>query len=173
MRMTGANRTLDLHGPNQCELITQRGYRVIARRLGPDPLRNDADPEKVWERIRKSRSAIGSLLLNQAIIAGIGNVYRAEILFLSGVCPDRPGNQIDRNEFDQIWQLSVDLLNVGVKYNRIVTAGQNLCAQSLSRSSTRELTLIYQSESCPRCGEDVWYWELANRTIYACQACQT
>ena len=47
------------------------------------------DAEIVWERVKRSRAAIGTLLLNQSVIAGVGNVYRAEILFLLGIHPEK------------------------------------------------------------------------------------
>ena len=80
VRMIGEQQSFDLNGPNCCELITKKKHDELRRRLGEDPLRGDASVERVWQKVRKSRSAIGSLLLNQSVIAGIGNVYRAEIL---------------------------------------------------------------------------------------------
>ncbi|MDG2012862.1 MAG: Fpg/Nei family DNA glycosylase [Pirellulaceae bacterium] len=173
MRLIGQGHTLDLNGPNQCELLEEPKREKLLARLGEDPLRDDADPERVWQKMQKSRVAVGTLLLNQSVIAGIGNVYRAEILFMTGICPDRPANEISREEFQQIWDLSVDLLTTGVKYNRIITVDRETLGKPLSRANSRERTWIYKSIDCPRCGRDVYYWDLGNRTIYACQHCQT
>ena len=81
LRMIGRSSSFDLNGPNCCELIDKHGLTEICERLGADPLRDDADAEEVWTRIKNSKKTIGSLLLDQSLIAGIGNVYRAEILF--------------------------------------------------------------------------------------------
>ena len=61
--------------------------------LGPDPLRRDADPSGSSTPCSASRKPIGALLLDQSVIAGIGNVYRAELLYLAGIHPDRPGRR--------------------------------------------------------------------------------
>ena len=56
-------------------------YAALTAKLGPDPLREDADAEAVWARMQASRKPVGLVLMDQSMIAGIGNIYRAEILF--------------------------------------------------------------------------------------------
>ena len=67
---------------------------ALVARLGPDPLRPDADPDRAWQRIRRSRAPIGGLLMDQSVVAGIGNVYRAELLYRHRVDPFRPGRSL-------------------------------------------------------------------------------
>lgn len=102
VRMIGKKKSFDLNGPNCCELITGKEHDELRLRLGEDPLRKDASSETVWQKVQNSRSAIGSLLLNQSVIAGVGNVYRAEILFLLGIHPQRPAKEIGRETFDKM-----------------------------------------------------------------------
>ncbi len=90
MRMIGARHGSDLRGPAACEVLTEGEVDAIEARLGPDPLRPDADAERVWTRISRSRSPIGSLLMDQSVIAGVGNVYRAEVLFRHNIHPRPP-----------------------------------------------------------------------------------
>ena len=66
-------------------LIVPAFYEERAGKLGPDPLRDDADPERLWQRMIKSRKPVGLFLMDQEAVAGIGNIYRAEILFKVGV----------------------------------------------------------------------------------------
>lgn len=172
LRLAGRGRTIDLSGPTVCELSERAALASLFARLGPDPLREDADPERAWTRISRSRVPIGALLLNQAVIAGLGNIYRAEILHILAIHPNRPGNAVTRTEFDRIWSLAVQLLEVGVKYNRIITADPQAIGKPYSRFTREERLLIYKRPACPRCGADVYYWELGNRTVYACDACQ-
>lgn len=103
LRVVGHRSAFDLNGPTRCELLTKAEWERLQNRLGPDPLREDADPERVWERIKKSRQAIGKLLMDQSVIAGVGNVYRSEVLFLLGIHPERAGTQLERDEFDTLW----------------------------------------------------------------------
>lgn len=55
--------------------------------MGQDPLRADADPEALWTKVHKSRRSIGSLMMDQHLYAGVGNIYRAEALFRAGLSP--------------------------------------------------------------------------------------
>lgn len=56
-------------------------YEAACARLGHDPLREDADGEALWEIVHNSKKSIGAILMDQTIIAGVGNIFRAEILF--------------------------------------------------------------------------------------------
>lgn len=172
LRLIGTERAFDLNGPNRCALATQEDYDGVLQRLGPDPLREDADPELAWQKISHSRTAIGSLLLNQTVIAGIGNVYRAEILFILGIHPERPGHDIDRATFDRIWKLAVELLRIGVQHNRIITVDRETAGKALSRLNGSERLWVYKRPTCARCDSDIYYWELGARSIYACEKCQ-
>ena len=79
--------------PSQCQLTlsserTQQATRCDADyymdksgKLGPDPLRQDADSERLWDKMRISKKPVGGILMDQTAVAGIGNIYRAEILF--------------------------------------------------------------------------------------------
>jgi len=172
VRVLGKERSFDLNGPNCCELIDASKLSSITKRLGEDPLRTDANPGRLWQRIQKSRSAIGSVLLNQSIIAGVGNIYRSELLFLLGIHPERPANDLDEETYSRLWKLTVELLSIGVKYNRIITRFPPN-GTKLSRLGSGERLNIYKKSHCLQCDSPVETWELANRKIYACLSCQT
>ena len=172
MRMIGQDRTFDLNGPTCCELIDYQKLHSIKARLGQDPLSSDACPETLWLRMSRSRSAIGTLLLNQSIIAGVGNVYRAEILFLLGIHPETPAKQISRERFDEFWRLTIELLKTGMKYNRIITVDRQTVEKPLSRLNASERLHVYKRPHCRRCGSKIETWMLGNRKMYACTKCQ-
>ncbi len=172
VRMIGYERAFDLNGPNTCKLLAKDEFQTLQNRIGADPLRTDADPEKAWSRISKSRKAIGGLLLDQSVIAGIGNIYRAEILFILGIHPETKGNELTRDQFDEIWKLSVKLLEIGLKYNRIITVDRADVDKPLSRLGRGERLLVYKKSRCSRCGNRVKWWEVAARKMYACESCQ-
>lgn len=171
-RVQGESHGFDLNGPNCCELISTASWEQIRSRLGPDPLRDDADVEFVSSRIRKSRAPIGSLLLNQAVISGVGNVYRSEVLFDQRIHPNRPGITLSQCEFDNLWHRIVELLRIGVKYNRIVVASPEDIGKPRSRMNRDERLLIYKKEFCCKCDRPIHTYELANRRIFACDHCQ-
>lgn len=172
MRVVGERKAFDLVGPNCCELMTQDEEDRLIARLGQDPLRADADPEIVWQRLRRSRAAIGTLLLNQSIIAGVGNVYRADVLFDQRISPERSGRDLSREEFDSLWNRLCEFLAVGVRYNRIITADAEEVGRTRGRMRKGERLLIYKKDLCPECAGPVDCWELGNRWMYACPTCQ-
>ena len=81
--------TVDLSGPTACSIDPPEVRAAIIARLGPDPLRRDAKPAVAIERMARSRQPIGALLLDQSVIAGVGNVFRAEALFVNRIDPRR------------------------------------------------------------------------------------
>jgi endonuclease-8 len=172
LRVVGESHAFDLNGPSACELLTPGKRDALVERLGADPLRKDADLERAWNRISRSRAAIGKLLLDQSVIAGVGNVYRAEALFANRFDPERAGNTMSREEFDTLWQTLVGMLRTGVKYNRIITADPEAIGKPYSRMNRAERLLCYKREFCPRCEAQIRTWELGNRKMYACPACQ-
>ncbi|MEM8945715.1 MAG: DNA-formamidopyrimidine glycosylase family protein [Planctomycetota bacterium] len=172
VRVIGERFAFDLNGPNACHVISTREWAEIQARLGPDPLRGDADPDRVWQRVHKSRAAIGTLLMNQSVVAGVGNIYRTEVLFLLGIHPERPGNEIDRTEFDALWKTIVRLMKIGKRYNRIIIADPREVGKPLGRMNRDERLLIYKRDWCPRCENMIEAWKLGGRTVFACPACQ-
>lgn len=172
LRAIGEQFAFDLNGPTACELLTKAEVKKLRERLGDDPLRNDADPDRVWEKLSRSRSAIGQQLLNQAVIAGVGNVYRAEILFLLGIHPATRSNTLSRSEFDAMWNLTVDLLKVGVKHNRIIVADPKEVGKPRSRMNRNERLLVYKKPNCGTCETPISIDTIGARKIYYCPACQ-
>jgi len=172
VRMIGDRRTIDLNGPTKCEILDSSQLQSLENRLGADPLNPKSDPESAFERLRRSKKAIGSALLDQSIIAGIGNIYRAEILHLMEIDPEKPSRDLSEDQLDQLWHLTVDLFQIGVKQNRIITVDLNSINKPISRLTKDERLLIYKKHKCSRCATAVRKWTLGARTMYACPKCQ-
>uniref|UniRef100_A0A7S3FNN1 DNA-(apurinic or apyrimidinic site) lyase n=1 Tax=Chloropicon roscoffensis TaxID=1461544 RepID=A0A7S3FNN1_9CHLO len=144
-------------------------YDKKVKALGQDPLREDADADLVWEAFKKSRKSVGALLMDQSVIAGLGNIYRAEVLFKAGLHPETPGASIDHETFTNVWQISKDFLRRGVETGSILTVEPQE-AKVLGPPWTRRY--IYNHSQCGRCGTRVKTWDMAGRTVYACVKCQ-
>jgi len=172
LRVNGDDSAFDLNGPTACELLTKLEVKKLLDRLGVDPLRYDANPENAWDKLSRSRSPIGTILMNQSVIAGVGNVYRSEVLHLMNIHPERKSNTLSRTEFDQLWQLIVDLLKVGKRYNRIIVADPKQVGKPRSRMNRGERLLIYKKKFCTRCDAPIQTWKLAARNVFACPMCQ-
>jgi endonuclease-8 len=168
----------DLRGATACELVTEAQRTAIVARLGPDPLRGDAEPEAAWRRISRSRTSIGTLLMDQSVVAGVGNVYRAEVLFRHRIHPLRPGNTLRRGQFDAIWADLVSLMAEGVVTGRIDTVRPEHTPEAMGRPPRRDdhggEVYVYRrhEQACHVCTATVRTEVLAGRNSFWCPRCQ-
>jgi endonuclease VIII len=158
---------IDLTGPTTCTIGTPDDRDAIVARLGPDPLRSDAEPDRFVTRAGRSNRAIGDLLLDQSLIAGVGNVYRAE--FVNGIHPTRPGRECSASDLTSLWDTAVTMLRAGVKANRIVTVSRAELGLPAGKAiPRRDATYAYGQNHCRRCGGAIATAEIGNRTCYFC-----
>jgi formamidopyrimidine-DNA glycosylase len=165
---------LQLSGPTVCELIDQDVEAALRDRLGPDPLRSD-DPSAAFAALARRTAPIGQVLLDQRIIAGIGNVYRAEVLFLIGVHPDRPAHAVDPATLERLWDLLRMLMTDGERRGRIITLQPPDRTGPRSKLASEDERLYVYNRAgrpCRRCATPITSWGLAGRTIFACRRCQ-
>lgn len=174
MRMIGAQYGTDLRGPTVCELLDEAQVAEVITRLGPDPLRRDADPSRAWARIAKSRRPIGALLMDQTVIAGVGNVYRSELLFRHRIDPYRGGRAIGEAEFDSAWTDLVGLMKVGLRQGKIVVVLPEHDLGAPSYLPDRPRTYVYRraGERCRVCATKIRTAELEGRNVFWCPQCQ-
>ncbi len=172
MRLEGDAFTLDLVGPTACEVVTPKSMRALTARLGPDPLRDDADPAPFLEYLARSSTPIGAVLLDQSKICGIGNVYRAEVLHLLRIHPETPAATLTPGQGRELWQLVAGLLRRGVEEKRIVTTRGLELARPRERVPRAESTYVYGRATCRTCGDRVLRSTLRARTIHCCATCQ-
>lgn len=168
----------DLRGATRCVLVTPAERADVVRRLGPDPLRADADPGRAWERIRRSDRTIGDLLMDQEVLAGVGNVYRAEVLFRQRLHPLRSGRTLRRAQFDALWADLVELMREGVRLGRIDTVRPEHTPEAMGRPARRDdhggEVYVYRRDDrpCHVCGTRVRTATLAGRNSFWCPRCQ-
>lgn len=172
LRLAADAAAWDLVGPMVCRIVTPSERDAVTAALGPDPLRRDADPERMWTKLQRSSKPVGLLMMEQDVVAGVGNVYRSEILNIVGVDPRRPGTQVTRSEFDAIWAETVRQLKLGVRRNRIVTMDPEHLPRPLSRLRRGEGRYAYKQEACGRCHTVLDVYPLAGRTTWSCATCQ-
>lgn len=172
LRLEGEDRTWDLSGPIICAVVTPDAVAAIVARLGPDPLRRRADPQRFVARVQRSHKAIGALLLDQDVIAGIGNVFRAEVLWALGIDPSRPGRDLSTEELLAMWAWLRRQLLLGVRRNRIVTVDPRALGTTVARIRREDAVAVYHRLDCARCGGAVRRLEVAGRRIDACPTCQ-
>ena len=174
MRIVGADHGTDLRGPTACEVIDEAQVSAILGRLGPDPLRRDADPDAAWARISTSRRAIGALLMDQSVMAGVGNVYRSELLFRHGIDPYRPGRDVGHLEWVAAWADLVGLMKIGVRRGRIITVRDEDDHGAPSYGPRRPRSYVYRraGQPCRLCGTPVSAAVMEGRNLFWCPGCQ-
>ncbi|WP_298323908.1 DNA-formamidopyrimidine glycosylase family protein [Haloactinopolyspora sp.] len=177
LRMTSARAHADLRGPSACELLDPAAKEAITARLGPDPLRGD-DPEPALNRIARSAAPIGILLMDQSVVAGVGNVYRAEVLFRAGVDPARPGRSVPVDVLQAIWADLVHLMTLGVRTGRIDTVRPEHEPAAMGRAPRSDdhggEVYVYRraGQACLVCGTPVSSGVAAARNTFWCPTCQ-
>ena len=167
LRLAGAGGAWDLIALSTCELLDDTGVGVLLARLGPDPLRDDADPKRAWANLHARSGAIGAVLLDQSVIAGIGNIFRAEALFACRLHPTRPAASLTLDEFDRLWATVQAMMHRSVEEGRIVTVDPPASRPGMEVPEPGAW-YVYKQECCRRCGAAVESWTLGGRTMYAC-----
>ena len=151
---------------------------AVVAKAGPDPLRDDADPERAWARISRSSAPIGTLLMDQTVLAGVGNVYRAEVLFRHRIHPLRPGRTLRRTQWGAIWDDLVVLMGEGVLTGRIDTVRPEHTPEAMGRPPRVDdhggEVYVYRraGQPCHVCGGTVRTEVLGGRNLFWCPRCQ-
>lgn len=147
----------DLIAPSACEVLGADAVAALLDRLGPDPLRPDADEADAVRRFRTARGSVAEVLLDQAVWAGIGNAWRAELLWLTRLNPRTPAAALEESTAAGLWRAAV----------RYLTLGRDL-GQVVSDPQAPDERWVYKRETCRSCGAAVATAQLGGRTAYWC-----
>ncbi|OIV37715.1 DNA glycosylase [Mangrovactinospora gilvigrisea] len=181
LRITGPGGRADLRGPQLCALVTDAEKARVHARLGPDPLRasDRADgAATAWRRIGRSGRPIAALLMDQQVLAGVGNVYRAEVLFRHGVDPFTPGRELGGERWRELWDDLVGLMAEGVRRNRIDTVRPEHEPAAMGRPPRVDdhggEVYVYRraGDTCHICGTPIATRPLDSRNLFWCPTCQ-
>ena len=168
----------ELRGPTDCSVYDRSKWEALLGRLGPDPLgeepRGHDDPQQFVDAVLKAKKPIAELLMDQTVLSGVGNIYRAELLFRHRVNPFAAGNELDAKRLKALWKDAIPLLKAGMVDRRIV------CTKRADRPSGKEpalrgeehYTYRRHGKPCFVCGTAILHRDLAGRTLYWCPVCQ-
>lgn len=171
VRFESASVALDLNGPSTCRVIRSDAHAGVLSRLGPDPLAGGRGCD-VWEKVKSSGQPIGGLLLDQSVVAGVGNILRAEVLFETGIDPRTPGRRLSRESFDELWRSLRRMMNKALRYGKIISVTSREAGRPLASLDGRRRFRIYGKSGCPNCGTPIESLSVAGRKLYVCPACQ-
>ena len=177
LRLLTDSTCADLRGPTACQLQTPDEMLATIAKLGPDPLVDDPaeGEERFTATVRRKPTPIGLLLMDQSVVSGIGNVYRAELLFRAGLDPHTPGRDVPEELVRELWRDWVRLLRIGVETGQMMTM-DDLDPEAYRRAmaSRDDRHWVYHRAGlpCRVCGTEVVVEEFGGRKLYWCPRCQ-
>ncbi len=173
VRLLTENAVADLRGPTVCEVDTPEQAQAHIARLGPDPMVGDPaeNEERFVAAVRKKNVAIALLLMDQAVVSGIGNVYRAELLFRARQDPFTPGKGLPEDVVRGLWRDWVHLMGIGVETGQMLTMddlSEEDLRKAMANRADRHWVYHRTGEPCRVCGTPIAMQELGGRKLYWC-----
>jgi formamidopyrimidine-DNA glycosylase len=166
VRLLTPTAVADLRGPTACEILAPLEVQAVIDRLGPDPLVDDiAEGEETFvATVRKKPTPIALLLMDQSVISGIGNVYRAEMLFRARQNPFTPGREVREEVVRALWRDWVRLLRIGFDTGLMYTMDDEASGDPAPQHWVYQRT----GEPCRVCGTPIALQEIGTRNLYWC-----
>ncbi|MFH8250027.1 Fpg/Nei family DNA glycosylase [Microbacterium sp. B2969] len=167
----------DLRGPTACQVQSPDEVISTIAKLGPDPLVDDVDQgeERFTAVVRRKPTPIGLLLMDQAVVSGIGNVYRAELLYRARLDPHTPGRDVPEEVVRELWRDWVKLLAIGVETGQMMTMDDLDPDQWRAAMASRDdRHWVYRRAGlpCRTCATAILLEEMGARKLYWCPFCQ-
>ncbi|MFI7548163.1 Fpg/Nei family DNA glycosylase [Micromonospora sediminimaris] len=179
LRLTSDRHWLDLRGPTACELLSPPEVAALRARLGPDPLRADADPERAYARISRSVTPLAALLLDQTVVAGTGLIFVTEALFRAGLSPRLRGRELTPAGWQVLWADLVELMTLAVTTGRIDTVRAAHLPEAMGRPARVDRhggeVYVYRrpGQPCHVCRTPISRGTITARNLYWCPTCQS
>ncbi|HEY0260379.1 MAG TPA: DNA-formamidopyrimidine glycosylase family protein [Lacisediminihabitans sp.] len=173
VRLLTDDAVADLRGPTKCVVQSPEEVEATLAKLGPDPLVDDpAEGEaRFLSVVRKKPTPIGLLLMDQNVVSGIGNVYRAELLFRARLDPHIPGKDLPEETIRALWRDWTHLLEVGVKTGQMLTMDDldpEAYRKALAHRDDRHWVYHRAGLPCRICGTNILMEEMGGRKLYWC-----
>lgn len=174
LRVESDTHYVDLRGATACELLEPPEARAVIARLGPDPLRRNADGMRAYARIARTGVPIAAALMDQTIVAGIGNVYRAELLYRHRRDPFKPARELDQPSWQLMWDDLCQLMRHGLRLGRIVTTLPEHRMRRRGLADPADAHYVYRRSGlpCRVCGTEIRTQLLVGRNLFWCPTCQ-
>jgi endonuclease-8 len=178
VRLQTEETVADLRGPTACEIMDPSQVEALLARLGPDPAADDSDAarDRFVTRLRKTATPVGLVLMDQSVVSGIGNIYRAELLYRAALDPHTPGKLVPLELANELWADWALLLEDGIRTGMMITRrGLTPTERSKAVRSRAERNYVYKREGlpCRVCGTNVLLEEIGARKLYWCPVCQS
>ncbi|WP_010532420.1 DNA-formamidopyrimidine glycosylase [Lentibacillus jeotgali] len=140
--------------------------------LGPDPFDEAFTLDYFYQKLKKTDRAIKSVLLDQAIVAGLGNIYVDETLFKANIHPLSKANKLKKREVKVIWEAAIYTLKEAVAQGG-TTIRSYVNSQGVMGMFQQELFVYGQAnEPCKTCGKPIVKMKIGGRGTHVCVSCQ-
>ncbi|HEY8588195.1 MAG TPA: DNA-formamidopyrimidine glycosylase family protein [Naasia sp.] len=171
VRLLTETAVADLRGPTACEVISPPQAAAVLAKLGPDPLvhADKAAEDRFVAAVRKKPTPIGLLLMDQSVVSGIGNVYRAELLFRARLDPHTPGREVPEKQVRALWRDWAHLLQLGVRTGQMMTKDDltdEEWAAAMANQSDRHYVYKRHGLPSPRGRGNVVIEDMGGRNLY-------
>lgn len=168
-----AVRFVDVRRFGHVALLSPAEWAALSGRLGSEPLDPALTPQHLWERLRTHRMALKAALLDQSVVAGIGNIYADEALFVAGLHPARRTDTVTLEEAERLLAALRRVLSAAIA-SRGTTIRDYRDAQGQRGGYQRQLQVYGRPPGapCPHCGTSLERLRLAGRSTTFCPRCQ-
>ncbi|MCS7286386.1 MAG: bifunctional DNA-formamidopyrimidine glycosylase/DNA-(apurinic or apyrimidinic site) lyase [Anaerolineae bacterium] len=142
------------------------------RFLGPEPLDEGFTPQNLQEILAGKKASVKAVLLDQRNLAGLGNIYTDEALFLAGIHPRRPAFSLSREEVEKLHQAIREVLKGGIERRGTTFSTYR---DAFGRKGENQLSLnVFRrtGKPCPHCGTPIERMKVAGRSSHFCPKCQ-
>lgn len=143
------------------------------KKVGPEPLEADFTAEAFAERFkRRARTNIKAALLDQTVVAGVGNIYADEALWGANIHPQRLVSSLSEEDFRNIYTELREVMNLSIEKGG--SSNQNYVNAEGKRGSYMDFARAFRREGlpCPRCGTTIEKMRVAGRGTHICPVCQ-
>lgn len=144
----------------------------LSRKIGPEPTEEDFDLEEFAKKLAKSKKPIKSHLLDQSLVAGLGNIYVDEVLFRAQVHPGQASNQLSAEQVTSLRQATIEVLQLGIeKGGSTIRTYKNALGLD---GTMQDYLQVYgkTGQTCPRCQTEIVKIQLGGRGTHFCPTCQ-
>ncbi len=142
--------------------------------LGKEPISREFSADYLQHHLAGRRIKIKSVIMDQRVCAGVGNIYSDEALFRAGILPMRPANSLSRQEVIRLTQALREVIRTGIRHLGTTMPDERYLLPDGSRGRFGELLQVFgrEGEICSVCGTEIRRIKIGNRSSYYCPECQ-
>lgn len=141
--------------------------------LGPDPFESEYHLETIYPRVKSSKRVIKNILLDQNIIAGLGNIYVDETLYRAKIHPLRPGDSLSEEEVKTIMAEAEKTLSQAIEQGGTTIRSYVNSQGQIGMFQQQLFAYGQEDQPCKRCGQPIIKIKVSNRGTHYCRTCQS